>query len=307
MVKPLINVFILNWNKNELTDALLNSLDLNACPFDIFLLDNGSNPPYQIPELNLSLTLERSEINLGYSGGVQCLLNRFEFKSDSVLWIINNDSEVDSVDWSGLLAHIQACESTLHLPQITNFDGTEQSRYYHWQPIKLWQESYSLPKRDLGDLFVAPLLPISVVQSLILFPDFFHTYSEDFDACFAIAMSGGTVCRDIQSVFRHHLSASRPTEISSSNEMKIRGLRNLMISVLLNYSNISLMKYCIPVFLRIVLFSIKHQYHGDRNAFKKNFETIFSSFTIARQHKYIRRARQQNRQLKDEEIFSKWS
>jgi GT2 family glycosyltransferase len=305
MGDPLINVFILNWNKNELTDALLSSLNLQRCPFEIFLLDNGSENPYQIPELNLSLTLERSEVNLGYSGGIQYLLKKFKLESDSYLWVINNDTEVGSIDWFNMIKHIQGCKSSLHLPRITNYDGTEQSRYHHWQPIKLWQESNDYPKRDMGDLFVAPLIPISAVNTLTLFPDFFHTYSEDFDACFAIAMSGSWICREIGAELKHHLSSSRPTEISAANEMKIQGLRNLMISVLLNYSKRSLIKYSIPIFVRIILFSIKQHHHNNGKAFWKNVKTISSSFTVARKHKYIRIARQKNRRLKDKDIFTK--
>ena len=304
MGEPTINIFILNWNKNELTDALLSSLNLQGCPFDIFLLDNGSEKPYRIPEMNLSLILERSEVNLGYSGGIQFLLKKFKLESDSFLWVINNDTEVGLVDWSSLLNHIQGCKSTLHLPRITNYDGTEQSRCHHWQPIKLWQETYGHPKRDLGDLFVAPLIPISVIKTLTLFPDFFHTYSEDFDACFAIAMSGGSICRELGADFKHHLSSSRPTKISSANEMKIRGLRNLMISVLLNYSKRSLIRYCIPILVRIVLFSIKQGYHQDGKTFGKNMKTILSAFGIARRNKNIRIARQKNRLLKDDDIFA---
>lgn len=95
-----ISVVTINYNSEKATENLLNSLkDIDTDDFvlDIIVVDNASKIPYKLisEDKNRNITLIRSEINTGFSGGNNIGI-KYAIKSNAdYLLIINNDTTIE--------------------------------------------------------------------------------------------------------------------------------------------------------------------------------------------------------------------
>src|SRR5690606_15371685 len=93
---PLVSIITINFNKIELTLALLNSLESITYPnIEIIVVDNGSelNPKAVIEGKYPNVKIIVSTINLGFAGANNLGIKMAQGK---YLLFINNDTEVDT-------------------------------------------------------------------------------------------------------------------------------------------------------------------------------------------------------------------
>jgi GT2 family glycosyltransferase len=93
-----IAISILNWNGLELTTRCVQGLLDQAVPADIYILDNGSaqNEADKLRErFGDAVQIERSDHNLGFSGGNNYWIERLVNQYDSIL-LLNQDTVITS-------------------------------------------------------------------------------------------------------------------------------------------------------------------------------------------------------------------
>ncbi len=269
--RPRLSILILNWNGHSDTSALLRDLDSQLIQTDshseveILVLDNGSDDAVPTWWSSLrSVRVIREQVNLGYSGGMSVLLGR---ASADICWLLNNDIRlgVDSIERA--LAHSSSREFAVVFPLVLNPDQSTQSRDCSWGPLRGWITGPSPDMHGprmypiLGDIFAAPLVAKSVAIDVGLFPDGFHTYGEDLDGSYAIALSGGKAVRDIDWSMTHRKSSSKPAATSVRYRFESQGWRNLVVSTFLNYEFKNFWGI-IPMFVRAWIYELLWKRRG---------------------------------------------
>ncbi|MBC7882056.1 MAG: glycosyltransferase family 2 protein [Anaerolineae bacterium] len=109
-MSPLVHILVLNWNAYSYTIECVHSLRrLKYANYRIVLIDNGSTDnSEQILHRELpDLPLLQTGANLGYAGGNNCGINYALEHGADYIWILNNDTRVDS---NSLTALVDALE-----------------------------------------------------------------------------------------------------------------------------------------------------------------------------------------------------
>lgn len=240
-----LSILILNWNRAADTTELLLNLAESAhsegvSAFEVVILDNGSDEvaPDWCGLTDLEVKFDRSETNLGYSGGMRRLM---QLSTAGYLWFLNNDARLDPGALSIALELAREEREGVNLPIVLDPDGTMQSRDCHWNAVLGWRSERlplstgGSPYRLFGDIFVGPLMSRAVCERIGAFPPQFHTYGEDFDACYAAAMMRIDVMRIPSLVLRHAKSSSKPKDKISRFDFDRQAVRNVLASALTNY------------------------------------------------------------------------
>lgn len=143
MTKVFISIINFNGRKNTL--SCLNSIkEINRDLYDlsVVVLDNGSKEEFNVQESDfkdIKLKVIKSEVNLGFSGGHNKIIEyALKNRSDFVL-VLNNDTEVDKNLISQLLKTVQDGVG-ITVPKIYFYPGFE----FHKDRYK---------KDDLGKVF----------------------------------------------------------------------------------------------------------------------------------------------------------
>lgn len=242
MTSAQLSILIINWNGNEDTSSLLSDLlrqvaDLEA-DVEILILDNGSS--VSIPfwwQQQPQTRVIPEQTNLGYSGAMSVLLRE---ATVDACWLLNNDCRLTPGALAAALSAAQHLNHTVNMPLVLNPDGSIQSRDCYWDPVLAWRTG-PYPRTDVarypifGDLFVAPLMSRQLAMDLMLLPPLFHTYGEDFDACYALAAAGVCVSRYSDLALVHRKSSSKPSDSQEAFRLEVQGVRNLLVAVLINY------------------------------------------------------------------------
>jgi len=90
---------VLNWNGTADTIACVRSLVRIEQPgLEILVVDNGSrsSPAAALLEAGLDVAIVETGVNLGYAGGNNVGIRWAEARGADFVWILNNDTEVDS-------------------------------------------------------------------------------------------------------------------------------------------------------------------------------------------------------------------
>jgi GT2 family glycosyltransferase len=106
-VKPVVHVIVLNWNGLSDTLACLESLaELSYDAFHVTVVDNGSreSPRAAIAAAHAWVQLVENGRNLGYAGGNNAGIRRALDEDADYVWILNNDTVVDSDSLTELVA-----------------------------------------------------------------------------------------------------------------------------------------------------------------------------------------------------------
>ena len=310
-----VELLVISWNHSDLTDQLVASIQdayVGAgCPLGVRLhvLDNNSDAPYRVPaNITLPTRLTRSPRNLGYSGGMRFLIDSSEADA---LWLLNNDCVLPLDAFVILLEELNTYGQDggfLLFPKVVNPDGSTQSKDCRWNLFLGWRtHPYEERTPLFGDKFVAPILDRTLAQDLHLFPAKFHTYGEDFDACYAIVKSGVMPRRIMHLSIEHQLSSSRPSDPFMSYRFSLQGASNYLSSVRINYSKFSSV-LCIPcLFLKIwfVDLLVKNSFFR----WKKHYWREWASWPLssARRHNevaWLRRVRRENWSISDHDVSS---
>lgn len=238
---PDLSILILNWNGAADTSALLHDLERQATDdsIEILVLDNASDDRPPAHWLTSPLVrLIQAEQNLGYSGGMRKLIEESRGRR---CWLLNNDCRLLPGALETAIRLTRTLPRTVMIfPLVLNPDGSIQSRDCSWHPALGWHTG-ELARADsdaytiYGDLFVAPIIERQAALDLHLFPVRFHTYGEDFDACYALAASGHESVRFPQLSLTHRMSSSKPRDPDRQFKFHAMGVRNALVSVAVNY------------------------------------------------------------------------
>lgn len=263
-VSTSLEILVLNWNKSEMTRSLLSQIDEafveagSPQGISVHVLDNGSELPLTTPLVtHIPCRLTSLASNIGYSGGMHRLVSE---STAEIVWLLNNDCEMPPSTVKDVLSAVASHQNPSRLlifPLIEDPDGTIQSRDCTWNLLLGWRTNpYSGLDVIFGDKFVSPILSRKLAVDLELFPPFFHTYGEDFDASYALAKAGVPANRAKNVRIGHQLSSSRPVDVKVRTLFRIRGAANYLTSALINYSRPSLLIAFPALLLKIWIFDL---------------------------------------------------
>jgi len=115
MATPRVLISILNWNKAEITLqclASLENLERQSMTVDILVLDNGSHEAdYEKLCAGVHggrLQIQRSDVNLGFTGGHNVALKKAIVENYDFVWMLNNDTTVQRDTLARLVTAISA-------------------------------------------------------------------------------------------------------------------------------------------------------------------------------------------------------
>lgn len=210
MSTPRVLISILNWNKAAITFECLSSLQKMVSPgikIDIFILDNGSKPDdYELLLEKIdadNVRLERSEINLGFTGGHNVALKFAITQHYDFIWLLNNDATVHSDTLSKLVEAITndaRCGAVS--PVIYAEDGV--GHYNAWGVTHDWKTRSNrwMPSAEASILLhnaqpeqvclagTAILFRVQAIREIGLLDDRLFAYFDDNDIGTRLAKAG---------------------------------------------------------------------------------------------------------------------
>lgn len=202
MEKITVAIIIIDYNGKNDTIECVNSIN-RLLPtdedilYDVFILDNGSSHALrleEIPRTSLNITLLKSDVNLGFAGGNNYIIDYIKANhlNYDYFFLLNNDTVL--VDDS---LHNLVLKS-----KDSQFDITGVVNYYYSNPEEIWQagdyfSTYSIKRKMVdglknihGDFVQVDVIPGSsmlicskVINEIGLFDERFFAYYEEWDFC----------------------------------------------------------------------------------------------------------------------------
>lgn len=261
MIKS-VGVVILNWNQQSLTRECIGSIrESDFRNYRIFLIDNGSvNGEWE--ELSTpckDIVFIRNEKNLGFARGANIGIKAaIEHGCDS-LFLLNNDTLIDSSCLSEMIKHLAADETVGAVtPKMLQYDRRDTVYSAGGRLIKSLGQPllYGFGEKDRGQYeksktvtFVsgcAMLIKANVVREIGVFYEEFFAYAEDMDLCARLSKSNYKMLYVPTAKVWHKFCASTGFE---SPLYYYLHTRNRMIFAKRN--NVPLVYYCIfmPFFI----------------------------------------------------------
>lgn len=208
MYKPDISFITINYNGLNDTIELIQSLN-NYCKgfsFEIIVVDNGSksNEYIEISRLFPDITVIRSDLNLGFSGGNNLGINR---ANGRYIFLINNDtfliddSLIELVKFMDSNNNAAAASPKIKFKTPENtiqFAGyTSLSKYSIRNKLIGYFEQdfgqYPVPNETPYTHGAAMILRRSVIEEVGLMPEIFFLYYEELDWCTKMTNKGFTL------------------------------------------------------------------------------------------------------------------
>jgi GT2 family glycosyltransferase len=222
MNKPLVSVITINYNQAQVTCQLLASLRrLTYEQVEVIVVDNAS--PREDPGLIAlqfpEVTLIRSQVNLGFSGGNNLGIARAR---GQYLLFLNNDTEVSPGLLEPLVALFQnSPQAGIASPKILYYGTDQLIQYAGSRGINRWTgRSITIGQleKDQGQhntSRVTPLIdgaammvPRHVIDQVGLMPELYFLYYEELDWCEAIKRAGYSAHYEAQATIYHKESVS---------------------------------------------------------------------------------------------------
>ncbi len=191
-----ICISILNWNNVQETLACIQSLGgLDNMDVSIIVLDNGSvDDSVQVLSHLHGITLMKSEVNLGFAGGHNLVMQHAMQHGFDYVWLLNNDACVEPGCLPRLLDALEtdpeigavspvirdkaAPHSVQHALSLLNATGTGVVEYPDLQQAMHMQEAEPHKVILWG---TALLLKRSTIETVGLLDDKLFAYTEDTD------------------------------------------------------------------------------------------------------------------------------
>ena len=105
-----VAIIILNWNGLALTEACVAGLLQHHVPADIYILDNGSaqNEALALKQHFPDVHIERSAVNLGFTGGNNYWLTKLQTKQYGYILLLNQDTIITGDFLTPMLAYMDS-------------------------------------------------------------------------------------------------------------------------------------------------------------------------------------------------------
>jgi GT2 family glycosyltransferase len=218
-VRPKVDVIVLNWNGFGDTSACLSSLQELSYPnYRVIVVDNAStdDSPSRIRQQFPQIELIETDRNLGFGGGCNVGITRALAEGADFVWLLNNDTTVDSEALQSLVA------TAMSRPRIgavgsAIYFSDEPGRLQAWGGgrVNFWlgrSRHFLQPVSDEKVQFITGaslLLPRAALESVGLFDVGFFMYWEDADYCFRLRRAGWRVAVAGESKVWHKAGPSR--------------------------------------------------------------------------------------------------
>lgn len=204
MHNPLVSVITINYNQAQVTCQMLASLrQVTYGPVEVIVVDNASptEDPAVIARDFPEVTLIRSKVNLGFSGGNNLGIARARGK---YLLFLNNDTEVAPGFLEPLVALFESHpEVGIASPKIIYYDTDNLIQYAGSRGINCWTgRSITIGQleQDRGQHNTsgrtrlidgaAMMIPMNVIQQVGPMPELYFLYYEELDWCQTIKRAG---------------------------------------------------------------------------------------------------------------------
>lgn len=209
-IVPSVSVVIPVYNNLSYTETCWNSVRKNSkIPFELLIVDNGSDEPVQYFAGQNNYRCIRNEKNLGFAGAVnQGIRNT----NGEYVAILNNDCIVTPGWLERMIAHIEEDDTIGIVAPLTNYAATEQqidAKYKNEDALYRFSEDlyrkHKGERREMKKVVgMCMVIPRRVIEEVGLFDTRFGIGNfEDDDYCLRVRLAGyKVVCA--RDVFLHH-------------------------------------------------------------------------------------------------------
>ncbi len=222
--RPRVTVVVLNWNGLEDTLACVRSLTRASYEnLSVLVVDNGSrnSPAAAIGEEIPGVEVIENPTNLGYAGGNNVAIRRALADGADFVWVLNNDTEVESGSLGPLLETAAAhADAGAIGGKVLRSDSTGRL-WVAWGKISWLQSLISLAGENAEDdgrfdgvrrvewiPGCSILLRAEALRQVGAFDEDFFAYHEDADWAARAAKAGWTCWYNGASRIYHHIHGS---------------------------------------------------------------------------------------------------
>lgn len=269
-----MSIIILNYNGLKFLSGCLNSVfNTNYPNFEVIFVDNNSSDgsvEFIKNKYGKNSNLKIIDLNKNYG---TCVGNNIGAKNASGKYIIflNMDTEVH-FDWINELVMILEKDKTIGAAQSKllflwdkkriNSMGHFLTAYGSWSNYVPFGQFDENKYDKIKEIFIAHGAALIVRHELfkkigMLDKDFF-IYSDEIDLCWRIWLSGHRIVLVPSSVVYHYEGGVAGSMTKVTPLRAYHHTRNLLITILKNYSNNNLFKYFHLVILRILYGSVRN-------------------------------------------------
>lgn len=203
--KHRVAISLLNWNGLELTTTCLTGLLQHHIPADIYILDNGSehNEADELSKRFPNLRIERSDTNLGFTGGnnywIQQLLPNYDY-----IILLNQDTVVTG-------DFVTPLQTTMDQDETIAASGPTGGR------ISLWTGKVYSDQGDDCIIGYCCMLRSQALRTVGKLTTEYFAYYEEADWCWR-AKQLGYRCQVIPTTtLQHHKTGSYRTYYNARN------------------------------------------------------------------------------------------
>ena len=191
---PKTAILILNWKKVEATLRCIESIEKSEqVDFEIFLLDNESTDKsfkklkQKLKIIGCTTNLFSSAQNLGFTGGINYLINKIDLNQYNYSFLLNNDAKINAQTLENLIEQGNALKCHIIGPKTHSSKNGPSRRWPLWLfgikvPYKFDPESQSWPTCNVdgsGVLLSSKLVKLIISQRGKLMDSRYFLYGED--------------------------------------------------------------------------------------------------------------------------------
>lgn len=199
MSRPPVGVVVLNYNNAQRTIRCLGSLQrLTYEPHSVVVVDNASTDrsPMAIRKTFPGAEMVVSPHNRGFGAGNNIGISCFLTRQAPYVWLLNNDTEVDSHSLSHMVRRMES-DSRLGILGSLVFEIQERERIQSagggrvLRRLAITRDNLDLDGGDLNFVSgVSMLIRREVLEEIGGFDERFFLYLEDVDLCVRAADAG---------------------------------------------------------------------------------------------------------------------
>jgi len=139
---PKVYILILNWSRWQDTLACLASIDLLVYPnYKVVVIDNGSSDGSEsFLRLNRpDLEIIQTGTNLGFAGGFNVGIAESLKRDASLIWILNNDTQVEPTSLSALVDVMQSLPDSGVVSPLIFYQEVRDKVWFGMGRLKFWR------------------------------------------------------------------------------------------------------------------------------------------------------------------------
>ena len=221
-VHPLVSIVSVNWNEEEVSRLMLDSLRKVSYPsFETLLVDNGSTRGNldNVSSLYSRTKLIRSEENLGFAGGNNLA---FPYVQGKYILLLNNDTEVDPDFLGPMVDYLEENPSVgIVCPKLFFFDHPDTLQFAGataFHPLTVRNRKLGYQVKDEGQFDevreiafangACMLFRASLLEEVGPLYEGYFLYYEELDFCEKVKRAGYTIHMVPESKIFHKVSFS---------------------------------------------------------------------------------------------------